>query len=121
VCGKSYDGRDRQFFGQACQLFFVSGDELRAFDQVEWEIAAQAQLGKYSQIGSALLGELREFQNPGGIPLEIAYCGVELCEGNFHGRVIGYGASASFAMSRREIGSLHFLKQKGLRVFAEAF
>ncbi len=84
VCCVTDDGGDRQLLRQAGQFPLISRYELRTLDQIEWQIAAQAQLGKDSQIGPALLGELGQFQDLGGIPGEVADGGIELCERNLH-------------------------------------
>ncbi len=104
MCCVTDDGGDRQLLRQAGQFPLISRYELRALDQIEWQIAAQAQLGKDSQIGPALLGELGQFQDLGGIPGEVADGGIELCERNLHGRLIEYGARLRIAMSRRQFG-----------------
>ena len=102
--GVSDDRRDGQLLCEADQFPFVSVDELGPLDQVERQISAQAELGKHGQIGAALLGALRKFQNLGGISGEVADGGIELRERDLHKRPIEYGAWPRIATSCERSG-----------------
>ncbi len=70
------DRGDGQAAREAGQFPFVSFHELGALDQVEGQITAKAEFGKYGEVGAALLGALGKFQNFGGISGEVADGGI---------------------------------------------
>ena len=70
----------------ACEFRLIAFDECGPLDQILRRIAAEAQLGKYSHIRAAGFRFAREFQNARRIAFKIANDGIELCEGNLHGK-----------------------------------
>ncbi len=89
-------------FGKTSQFPFVPVNKLRALDQIQRQVTAEAKFGKDSQIGALALGTLSEFQNLGGISGEVTDSGIELRESNFHGLTIGYGPRERIATSSRQ-------------------
>ncbi len=69
------------FAASGFKFLEVALDKCRPFQQILWQITAEAKLGKYSQIRSPLFGFRRQGQDARGITREIADGGIELREG----------------------------------------
>src|SRR5579884_4134517 len=54
------------------------------FYQIPWRISADCQFGKENEIGPALLCLACIGNDLGGIPAEIAYCGIYLAQRDLH-------------------------------------
>ena len=89
--GITDDRRKRQFLRQTSQFPFVSVNELRAFDEIEGKVPAQAELGEHREVRSQPLGASGKIQNFCGISGKVSYGWIELRERDFHGRPIEYG------------------------------
>ena len=70
--------------GDVFQRVEIALDEGGALEQVEGEIAADAEFGKDGELGAALFGLLRKCEDAGGVAFKVADRGIELSEGYFH-------------------------------------
>jgi len=81
---KAYDGGERHAVGDVFQGVQIALDEGGALEEIEREIAAGAELGKYGEFRAAALGLFREVENAGGVAFKVADGWVELGEGYLH-------------------------------------
>src|SRR5580693_5273249 len=89
--GVTDDSGQGYLCGEINQLPVVSLDECGALQKVLGKIAAKAELGKYGQVGAALLRLSSQAQDARRISCEVADGGIELRERYFHARALGYG------------------------------
>ena len=73
--------------GDMFQSFVIAIDEGRTFQEIEREIAAEAEFRKDGKFGAALFGLRRKAQDASRVSIKIAYCGIELSERYFHSAV----------------------------------
>jgi hypothetical protein len=84
AAGKAYDGGERHAVGDVFQGVEIALDESGALEQVEREIAADAEFGEDGEFRAAALGLVREVENAGGVAFKVANSWVELGESYLH-------------------------------------
>ena len=78
------DGQ-RRFLRETGDLVAIAFEEAGAFEQIQREIAADAEFGKDGEIGAAVFGFAGHVENARGIAGEVADGGIELARAIFMG------------------------------------
>ena len=79
----------------------ISLDEGGPLEKVLRKITANAEFGKYGQLGASLLGLRRKAQDASRISCKIADGGIELSESYFHAGTLEYGWNWRIANFKR--------------------
>ena len=84
AAGEAYDGGKWHPVGNVFQGVEIALDEGRALEEIEGQIAADAEFGEDGKFSAAALGLFREVENAGGVAFKVADSGIELSEGYLH-------------------------------------
>ena len=84
AAGKAYDSGKRHAIGDVFESVEIALDEGGAFEEIEREIAADAEFGEDGKFSAAALGLFRKVENAGGVAFKVADSGIELSEGYLH-------------------------------------
>src|SRR5256885_13796470 len=87
---ESNNRRNRHRLGQRLQLFLVSIDKSRPFQQILRRVSTEAELRKYRQIRTPLLRRFRKREDASGVSCKVADGGIKLRESYFHARTSEY-------------------------------
>ena len=84
AAGEAYNCGKWHPVGDVFQGVEIALDESRAFEEIEREIAADAEFGEDGKFSAAALGLFREVENAGGVAFKVADSGIKLSEGYLH-------------------------------------